>query len=325
MRRQRKKKQKKIEKEPVIIKVAPFGIFAFHKGKLVKKELWKEKDAAGNFFKRDEMLKEFKSKIPIRAKQEIETLFGPEIEKFAKKNGIKFNFQKFMIEFTKLKIKAGFSKDKLIIQSINMLEELNKVINILYEKLREWYGTYWPEKVEQVKTIEEFIRIVGMKREGQSMGFDFEEEDLEIVKSFGEELKSLLSLREKISHYIEKIMTETAPNLTKVAGPIIGAKLIAIAGGLDKLAKMPSSTIQVLGAEKALFRHIRRGTKPPKYGVLLSHDLMRKVKQKNRGKLARILASKISIATRVDYYSKGRDIIWKGLIEDINKKLEKLQ
>ncbi len=322
--KEKKRAKKQVEREPVVIKVTPFGLFAFHKNKLVKKSIWKENEAAENFFKRDELIKEFRSKVGIRAKYETHSIFGSELEDFAKKQGIKFNFQKFMIEFTKLKIKAGLSKDRIIIQAVNTFEELNKMINMMYEKLREWYGLYWPESVEKTKTIDEFLEIVGKRRDGQSMGFEFEEEDLEIIGVTSEELKSMISLKEKISKYIEKVMSKTAPNMTKVAGAIVGAKLISIAGGMEKLAEMPSSTIQILGAEKALFRHIRKGTKPPKYGVLLSHELMKKVNLKKRGKLARILSAKISIAARVDFYSKGRDIIWKGLLDDINEKIKRI-
>ncbi len=323
-RRKRPKKQK-FEKEPVKITIAPFGLFAFHKGKLVKKEIWKPKECAQNYFKREELIKKFKSKIAIKAKYEKNIIFGPESEKFAKKFGIKFNFQKFMIDLTKLKIKFGFSKDKLVIQASNMLDETNKMINMFYERLSEWYGFYWPEIVERVNSVEEFSKIVGKKRTEQSMGFDLEEKDLKMIGIAGEELKSLISFKEKVSNYIEKLMSEIAPNTSKIAGPLVGAKLISVAGSLKKLAEMPSSTIQVLGAEKALFRHIRKGTKPPKYGILLSHELMHKVKQTNRGKLARLLASKISIAAKIDYYSQGKEKKWEELLKDLEEKVSELK
>ena len=320
--KQRKQPKKKIEKEPVEIIVTPFGILAFHKGKLIKKEIWEN---AEKYLEYQDYLKKFKSKIGIRAKQEIKTVLNEEkLNELAKKAGVKFNFQKFMIEITKAKIKHGFSKDKLIIQAVNMLDEITKMINMFYERLSEWYGLYYPEKVEEIKSSEEFAKIVGEKRETQSMGAELEDEDLEMIKKTGEEMKSLISFKEKLTNYIEKLMEEVAPNTAKVAGAILGAKLIAIAGGLKKLAEMPSSTIQVLGAEKALFRHIRKGTNPPKHGVILIHEFMKKAKKSDRGKLARLLASKISISAKVDYYSNGKEKMWEKLIEEINKKLKSM-
>ena len=139
-----------------------------------------------------------------------------------------------------------------------------------------------------------------------------------MIRTAGAELKSVLSLKAKLDSYIEAEMLKFAPNTAKVAGAILGAKLIQMAGSLEKLAKLPASTIQVLGAEKALFRHLRKGTKPPKHGVILQHQLMKKVNPKNRGKVARTLAAKIAIAAKVDFYSKGKDLVW----QDINKGLD---
>jgi len=322
-KRRKRPQDKKFEKEPVKIVIAPFGIFAYHKGKIVKKEIWKLNKCAERYLTREESIKRFITSIPIRAKYEKGIIFGQESEKLAKKFGIKFNFQKFMIDLTKLKIKYGFSKDKLVIQSSNMIDEINKMINLFYERLGEWYGFYWPEIVEKINSIEDFLKIVGKKKTEQSMGFDLDEKDLKMIEVAGDELKSLLSFKNKLTRYIEELMGTIAPNTSKIAGPLIGAKLISIAGSLKKLVEMPSSTIQVLGAEKALFRHIRKGAKPPKYGILLSHELMHKINQKNRGKLARLLASKISIAAKVDFYSKGKDIVWKEMLNEINKKIEK--
>ena len=305
----------------ITIKVTPFGIFAFHKGKLIKKEIWQQEKYAENYFNRENLIKQFNSNLRIKAKREIVELGYQEAEKLAKQLGIDFDFQKFMIDFTKIKLKFGFSKDKLLVHAINMFDDVSKVINLFYERLREWYGLYWPEKVKEVKSIEEFVKVLGEKRSGKSMGFDLDEEDLKILKISCDELKTLISYKEKLNNYIESIVNEIAPNTSKIAGPILTARLIFLAGGLKKLAEMPSSTIQILGAEKALFRHLRKGTKPPKHGVILSHNLMLKVKQSKRGKLARLLASKISLAAKVDYYSGGKQVVWKKLMEDLNKKL----
>jgi nucleolar protein 56 len=213
---QPKPKKKKLEKEPVEIIVAPFGIFAFHKGKLIKKEIWKETERALKFLEYRDYLKKFKSKIPVRAKQEIKTVLNDKkLQELAKKVGVNFNFQKFMIDITKEKIKHGFSKDKLIVQAVNMLDEINKMINMFYERLSEWYGLYYPEKVEEIKSVEEFAKFVGTKRETQSMGAELEDKDLEIIKKTGEELKSLISFKEKLSSYVENLRKEILDKKSK--------------------------------------------------------------------------------------------------------------
>ncbi len=315
---------KKKQFKEVNVKVTPFGFFAYQNGKLIKKQIWKKEDFIGNYLKKEDLLKEFKGKIG-KAKYEIEHIFGEEAEKFAKKQNVHFDFQNFMIGFTKYKIKSAFSKDKLIIQASNMHDELSKIINMFYERLSEWYGLYWPEKVKEIEHVEDFAQIVGEERKGQSMGFDIDSEDLEIIKKTGEEIKNLISMRKGISEYIKKEIEKIAPNVSKIAGHNLGAKLISAAGSLKKFALMPSSTIQVLGAEKALFRHIRKGAKPPKHGIILSHELMSKVKKENRGKLARILASKLSMAAKIDFYSNGQKEEWKEMLEEINKRADDLK
>lgn len=315
----------KFEKEPVEIKIAPFGIFAYHHGNLVKKEIWAPNEYAKNYLARELLIKNFKSKLAIKAKYIVTGAFGSEAEKIAQKNNIRFDFQKFMVELTKLKLKSGFSKDKLLKQASNFHDELNRLINKLYERISEWHGLYWPESVANVKSVEEFAKIAGTKRNVQSMGFDVAEEDILPIRNSGEELSKFIEFRGKIGRYIESLMSQIAPNTDKIAGTILGAKLISAAGGLKNLAEMPSSTIQLLGAEKALFRHIRSGAKSPKYGYLLSHGMMPKVKIGNRGKLARFIAGKIAISAKVDYYSQGKDIQWQALLKEIEEKVEKLK
>jgi nucleolar protein 56 len=118
-------------------------------------------------------------------------------------------------------------------------------------------------------------------------------------------------------------MKEIAPNLESIAGATIGARLIAKSGGLKELANLPASTIQVLGAEKALFKHLKYGTKPPKHGILFQHPLVHSAPKWQRGKIARLLANKISIAARADYFSQKdiRDI----LRRDIDKRVEMIK
>ena len=323
-RSKKKSKHSKLERMDVTIQVTPFGLFALNGRDILKKEVWNGINAPKKYMTWEDGVKKFKAKLSLNAKYTLKKIFASDAENLAKEYGIKFNFQKFMIDLTKLKIKEGFSKDKLISQASGTMDGTNKSINIFYEKLMEWYGHYWPESSEKIDSISGLIDAIKTERVGQSMGFDFREEDISIMRLVGKELESLVNFKKTLLKYIENLMSTVAPNISNVAGYIIGAKLITSAGSIRKLAEMPSSTIQVLGAEKALFRHLRKGTKPPKYGILLSHEAMHKINSKNRGKFARFLASKISIAAKLDYFSKGDIAINKRLAEEIDRKIEEL-
>jgi len=332
--RGRPEQVKKLDFDPVKIKITPFGVFASYKGGQVGEQLWGQDPikCAENYMNKDELAKTLSSSINIRAKRETEGIFGEELEAFALKKGFtkdsfKQFIQQFMVELTKLKMKEGISRDKLISQAVLLSEESNKMINMFYERLAEWYGFYYPESIKQIKHVEEFVKIAGEHRDPvskelnipeKSMGFDIEEKDLAAIKMSKNEMKSLIAFKENVESYVESEMAKLAPNIAKIAGSILGAKLIEMAGSLEKLAKMPSSTIQLLGAEKALFRHLRKGTKPPKHGIILQHQLMKRVGPKMHGKVARTLAAKIAIAAKVDFYSKGKDLVW----QEINKELE---
>jgi nucleolar protein 56 len=118
-------------------------------------------------------------------------------------------------------------------------------------------------------------------------------------------------------------MEEVAPNTKYLVGSLLGARLIALSGGLMNLAKRPASTIQVLGAEKALFRSLKTGTKPPKHGLIFQHTLLHDAKRWQRGKIARALAGKLAIAARADAFG-GRPI-GKELKADMDRRIEEIQ
>jgi len=133
----------------------------------------------------------------------------------------------------------------------------------------------------------------------------------------------LSELRTNLSNTIENLMEILAPNLKNMLTAIIGARLIAKAGSLLKLAQLPSSTIQIIGAEKALFRALKTGTRPPKHGLLFQHPSINSAPKWQRGKIARALASKIAIAVRIDVYRKGA--LDKSLLENLNRRIETIQ
>ena len=207
------------------------------------------------------------------------------------------------LELTKKDMKKATGKDHLTVQAISSIEELDKVINMLVKRLREWYELYNPEFSRSVYDNEKFAELVASgktERAKDTMGVDFGEGEIEPMIKLAKEIESLYGLRASDEKYLESVMKEICPNMLALTGPLIGGKLLQHAGSLERLMKMPASTIQLLGAEKALFRHIRTGARPPKQGLLIQHPFVAEAKSK--GKAARLLADKISMAVKIDYF-----------------------
>ncbi|MGY0288535.1 MAG: hypothetical protein ACUX7D_07290 [Candidatus Methanodesulfokora washburnensis] len=249
------------------------------------------------------------------------------------------------LSLARMQIKKELSrKDLLVMKAVDYLDHLNKSLNILMPAVREWFSIYMPELDSIVEDHELFVRAA------MAIAGDGGKDDLlraglpdEVVSRLSEAMKKTLGIgvkgeirdvisvlnelfetRERVERYIEGLMREIAPNLSDVAGPLLGARLITMAGGLDKLAQLPASTIQILGAHKAIFLHMTKGTKPPKHGILFQAKEVRSAPKKLRGKIARLLATKISIAARVDAYGSDRSI-GKKLREEIDERLAKLR
>jgi nucleolar protein 56 len=157
----------------------------------------------------------------------------------------------------------------------------------------------------------------------RSMGASFPEEDLEWLRSFCRDTLELFRFREKAETYVDGVMKETAPNSTAILGALLTARLMSIAGGLMNLAKMPASTMQVLGAEKALFRSLKTGARPPKHGVIFQYASIHQSPRWQRGKIARALSGKLAIAARVDAF--GGDFMGDKLAKDVEKKISEIQ
>ncbi len=214
------------------------------------------------------------------------------------------------IAHAKQLIAQSNTTDIIIIQTINAIDELTRIANTLAKRLREWYGYYLPELSRRVEDHELFIKTLLQKsREEylaekgitQSMGAAFATADIETMHAFAREINDLYFERERLLAYLETVLKSAAPNMYALVGAMIGAKLLEKAGSLRQLAFLPASTIQLLGAEKALFRHLRnRKIRPPKHGYILSHSYV--ISTKDKGKAARVLAAKISICAKVDYF-----------------------
>jgi len=221
-----------------------------------------------------------------------------------------------------------------ISEQVRAYDDLVATCNLMSERLREWYGLYFPELegstddkryaelVSKDPDKKEVISALG-KDIDSGMGAPFSEDDLESVRRLATAAHEAYRARDEMERFIQKKMKEEVPNLTAVAGPIIGARLISLAGGLERLAGMPTSTIQLLGAEKAMFRHLKDRSRPPKHGVIFQHPYVHKSPYWQRGKIARALAGKISLAARADYY--GSSDISEQLVEGLEKRVEEIR
>jgi nucleolar protein 56 len=207
-----------------------------------------------------------------------------------------FNYSKNLLQeatliVTKSKIKKKLAKDDLqIIQMINTLDDLIQTSNLLSERMNCW--SVIPKSNKRIEPLKNTILTV----------------DNEIK-----------SLEKQINHDVKNI----APNTCQIIGPLITARLISIAGGTESLAKMPASTIQILGAEKALFRYKKEGGKPPKHGVIFQHSMINKAPRQIRGKISRLLSTKISLSIKADVFTK-RDIS-KNLKLELDKQLKEIK
>lgn len=215
------------------------------------------------------------------------------------------------------------SEDKHLIQAINSIDDIDEAISKLIERIRGWYELYFPE-MNVIHNNETYIKLIAenkskekiIEAKGDAFSIDIDEfdddeinsEDLEILNDYANSIYELQKTRKNIEKYIDVKMESIAPNLKALVGSTLGAKLISHAGGIKRLSTYPSSTVQIMGAEKALFRHLRSGDRPPKYGLIYQHPKVRGSKWWNRGKIARTLASRISLATRKDVYTKDKDL-----------------
>lgn len=241
----------------------------------------------------------------------------------------------FAISLSSSRVKEASERlDLHIIQSINALDELDKIINTVGARLREWYGLHFPELDNLIQSLIAYAEIVsraGMRQNitaeilqgagmqdkkvevildaaRRSKGGDMTPENLAIVKRLADQVISQSDLRRVLADHVEVAMETVAPNVKELLTVTVGARIIAKAGSLARLATLPASTIQVLGAEKALFRALKTGARPPKHGLLFQHPLVHSAPKWQRGKIARAIASKVAIAARIDYYRHaGKD------------------
>jgi nucleolar protein 58 len=224
--------------------------------------------------------------------------------------------------------KLKFSPDKIdtmIVQAIGLLDDLDKELNTYAMRVKEWYGWHFPEMAKILNDNLAYAKVVikmGMRENWEasdlaeilpeeietavksaadrSMGTEITQEDLENIQALAEQVVSFTEYRQQLGSYLSSRMQAIAPNLTTLVGDLVGARLIAHAGSLMNLSKSPASTIQILGAEKALFRALKTKHDTPKYGLIYHASLIGQATGRNKGKMARVLAAKAAIGLRVD-------------------------
>lgn len=239
------------------------------------------------------------------------------------------------------------SRDMLLGYMTRSIDSLDEGIHLLTEKLEDSYSAYFPElKLEDKKKYAQVAAVFDRKKADggdieaivggnkaadlvskaqKSLGADIHEDDLKMVRSFAKKIVELHELRAEMEAHQEKMAEEICPNIKYVSNASIAAKLISHTGSLRKLALLPASTIQVLGAEKALFKHLRSKGRigSPKHGIIFQFPAVGTAPKHQRGKIARILAAKIAIASKADAFS--HNFIAKELKADLDKRFEEIR
>jgi len=238
--------------------------------------------------------------------------------------GLSHSLSRHRLKFSPEKV------DTMIIQAVSLLDDVDKELNIYAMRVREWYGWHFPEMAKIVNdnikyaksvlkmgmrpscTSTDFSDILEDTMEAElkeaavvSMGTMISEVDLVNIKALCEQVVQMVEYRGELFEYLQNRMRAVAPNLTTMLGELVGARLIAHAGSLMNLAKAPASTVQILGAEKALFRALKTKHETPKYGLIYHASLIGQAQPKHKGKVARVLASKATLSARVDALAPG--------------------
>ncbi len=312
-------------------------------------------------FNNRSLAEEVRSKLDVAVEvdesvESVETLRS-DVKRFAVETGFVSDTaelekwtQEVTVEIAKIKVRQSLQKrDPAIINAIQALDDLDKTINLFVGRVREWYGTSFPELDSLLENHETYTRLVlklgdktnftreELERENlpkqkagriaemavASMGAEISDRDLTQIRILCELILDLYSKRYNLERYLDEAMNEFAPNVRSIAGSLLGARLIGSSGSLISLAKMPASTIQVLGAEKALFRSLKTGTRPPKHGLIFQHALLHEAKHWNRGKVARALAGKLAIAARSDAF--GTRYIGEDLKANLHRRITEIQ
>jgi nucleolar protein 56 len=231
------------------------------------------------------------------------------------------------------KIKEGLSIDDLIRKLIAFSDSLEKGENTIFEQLNDLYFLYYPEAADKLKERDKFIdklkeacdrgsisKILDISAE--SMGYDFQDDEIQLLSLSVNEINNIANLREIVNERLKDIIKKNYPNLTAVLGTEITARMIYLAGSSHSLMLMPSSKIQVLGAEKAMFA-ARRKKATPKYGIIYNHELVISTPEKLKGKVSKVIAAYSSLAAKTDVLSKEDKS--NKILEDMTNDIKKVR
>jgi len=248
--------------------------------------------------------------------------------------------------YSRAKVKFNVHKsDNMIIQSIALLDQLDKDVNTFSMRIREWYSYHFPELVKIVPdnyTFAKCVKVIKNRKEltddklssleevvmdsakakaiveasKMSMGMDISVVDLMNIDMFANRVVALAEYRKELSKYLQDKMSNVAPNLAALIGDVVGARLISHAGSLTNLAKYPASTVQILGAEKALFRALKKKGNTPKYGLIFHSSFIGRAAAKNKGRISRFLANKCTIASRIDCFAENATNIYGSKLKE---------
>ncbi len=209
------------------------------------------------------------------------------------------------IAFAREQVSVSAPDDSEALHAIRALDDVNEILNTLSERLSDWYSCYEWDREGGVERAEESEGEGAVSGSDGLAGVVMGRGDLPpVMRNFARNLTELHESRTMLIDHIGGEMTRIAPNLTNLAGALVAARLMGLAGGLRKLCMMPASRIQILGANRAMFRHLR-GASAPKHGIIFQHPCIHRAPRRLRGRIARAFASKLAIAARIDYYGGG--------------------
>ncbi len=246
----------------------------------------------------------------------------------------------------RLQVQEAYTgKGASLIQAVRSIDDLDYAKSLLFSRLDEWWRIHFPEF--KLDNEESYCRVISETGSRQNMdydtlekligatkatqiitdaqnsyGVDFTEQEIQAVKDLSNAIISIIVSREALEKFVSIESSEKLPNLSTLLDPLVSARLLSVAGGMEKLAQMPASTIQVIGAEKALFKHLRSGTAPPKHGIIFQSSMIRSAPLEARGKISRSLAAKLAIASKADTYTGN--FIADKLKADLDKRLSKI-
>lgn len=228
--------------------------------------------------------------------------------------------------------KEELGADRHISEAISSFDELKEVVNSIDVRLHSWYGLHYPELFDRLKGISyldalskhgdrEAVQIAKGFSE-RSIGIDLIDGEREMLMSVASIALEVDDAAEKLGAFIDTAATMAFPNLTALLGPKLASRIVRGAGSLERLSSMPAGTVQLIGAEKALFRHLNRGKKPPKHGIIFQDPLIHSSPKPIRGKISRTLAAKTAIAARLDMY--GGEMLGDTMRKEVEEKVRKL-